>query len=161
MDPAEDSTSLSFFAGMAAMTAMVGLCLEHLQAAREDDVKGGVGYDFWVQHFEIDKVVVARSRFILEHTIEPLGQNDIRQILLRLNLCSVNIYLHEIAIAEAMKRSLPDTMTIESKNRCRASAVEIATVLRQTEHLDYLNVSQLLPKKPQTFVNRMVTGNTY
>ena len=156
MRPAESPASLSFFAGLAAMTGLVGLCLKHLQAAQEDSARN---YDFWVQHFEIDKVVAARSRFILEHTTEPSGPNDIRQILLHLNLCAVNIYLHEIAIAEVVKRSLPDSMTIESKNRCRASAVEIAAVLRQTQDLDHLNVS--LKPHTRTLVDGMVAGETY
>ena len=137
------------------MTAMCAMCLEHLHAAQEADAsksEGKAGYGFWVQHFNIDKLITARSRFILERTnSRKAGQSDAGLILLHLNLCAVIIFLHEIAIAKAMRDSLPDALSVESRNRCRAAAIEIATILRQTEHLDALNVSTLpfLPPKNQ------------
>lgn len=127
------------------MTAMCAMCLEHLHAAQEADGKseGRTGYGFWVQHFNLDKIITARSKLILERTSRPAGQNDAGLILLHLNLCAVIIFLHEIALAKAMRDSLPNSLSVESRNRCRAAAVEIAAPLRQAEHLDALNVSTL------------------
>ncbi len=111
-------------------------CLRHFQASYEQDQTDDLSYGFWLHHYQIDKALADYSTNLLGHLNAQARLDDPLALSLNMNLCAVNISLHEAAIAKAQKGKLPASLIVESENRCTAAAMEITGDVRLSQQLD-------------------------
>ena len=127
---------ISAFAGVVLMVSLYTRCDKHFQASYEQDQTGDLSYGFWLHHYQIDKTVTDYSANLLGHLTSQARLHDPLALCLKMNLCAVNICLHEAAIDKAQKGKLPATLVTESENRCTAAAMEIVGDVRLSQQLD-------------------------
>ena len=130
------TTLISAFAGVVLMVSLYTRCLKHFQASYEQDQTGDLTYGFWLHHYRLDKTVVDYSANLLGHLTSQARLHDPLALCLNINLCAVNICLHEAALEKAQKGKLPATLVAESENRCTAAAMEIVGDVRLSQQLD-------------------------
>lgn len=116
---------ISSFTGLVPMVALYRRCLSHVKSSPENESTGGIGYSFWEHHYGIDKDLKSCSDSLL-------GRLDAQELLddefalgLNLNLCAIDICLHESAIVRADKDGLPKALITECNNQCSQAAMRI------------------------------------
>jgi len=132
---------LSPFAGIVLMVSLHSRCLRHFEASKAQDISGDQAYPFWVQHYSLDKKLHECENDLMRHMTPETLKNEPLALSLRLNLCSVGITLHEIAIAKARRENLPMSLVTESENRLVAAASQMVDDLRIVPHMDAKRVS--------------------
>ncbi len=133
------------------MAGYCGRCLRHLQNAHKADAEKEYTYDFWSNHYSIDRAMNQTLSSSLKHLNIAFGADSIEDmtnpntIFLNMNMRATIICLHQAAIVQAQKSSLPATLIAESENRTLAAAQEIASIMKlvQKSHLSkvMLNIS--------------------
>lgn len=142
MPSIKDATTLagtgrfSTFAGVVLMVSLYCRCLKHFQASYEQDQTDDLSYGFWLHHYRIDQTVTNYSMNLLGHLTSLARLDDPLALCLNMNLCAVNICLHEAAIDKARKGKLPMTLVNESENRGIAAAMEIVADVRLSQQLE-------------------------
>ena len=98
---------ISSFTGLVLMVSLYHRCLCHVKSSVESNSTGGSGYGFWEHHYGIDKDLKSCSDALI-------GTMDVQELLddefalaLNLNLCAIDICLHEAAIVKADKKNCP------------------------------------------------------
>lgn len=124
------------FARAVIMAGFCGRCLRHLQNAYKANVESEYTYDFWSNHYSIDLAINQILLSSLKHlnivpTIDSIeGMADPNTMFLNMNMRATVICLHQAAVVQAKKASLPATLIAESENRTLTAAQEIATIMR-------------------------------
>lgn len=142
MPPIKDAAGLSgtnmvsSFAGVVLMVSLHCRCRRHLEASRERDRTHGLSYSFWSHHYELDEALTFFTTKIVGHIDQRARLDDPLALCLFMNVCAVNICLHEVAVAKADEGNLPATVAVESRNRCEAAAKEIVSGVRLSRQLD-------------------------
>ncbi|KAL8915137.1 MAG: hypothetical protein Q9172_006936 [Xanthocarpia lactea] len=143
------STLYSPFAGAVLVAGFSGRCLRHLQNAHKADAENEYTYDFWSNHYSIDGAMNQTLSSSLKHLNIAFGADSIEDvtdpntIFLNMNMRATIICLHQAAIVQAEKSSLPATLIAESENRTLAAAQEIASIMKRVQksvHLSKLNM---------------------
>ncbi|KAI4221769.1 MAG: hypothetical protein L6R36_006663 [Xanthoria steineri] len=146
---APGTASYSPFTGAVIMAGFCGRCLRHLQNAYKASVESEYTYDFWSNHYSIDLAINQTLQSSLKHlNIVPAmdsieGMADPNTIFLNMNMRATVICLHQAAVVQANKSSLPATLIAESENRTLTAAQEIANIMRLIRtsiHLSKLNM---------------------
>ncbi|KAL8723276.1 MAG: hypothetical protein Q9225_000398 [Loekoesia sp. 1 TL-2023] len=118
---------ISSFAGLVLMVSLYRRSLSHVKASLEPDpTLGGTGYSFWEHHYAIDKDLKSCTEALIGKMDAQELMNDEFALALNMNLCAIDIFLHEAAIIKADKDGLPQTLITESNNRCSEAAMRIA-----------------------------------
>lgn len=138
---------ISPFAGVVLMISLYCRCLKHFQASYEQDQTGDLSYGFWLYHYQIDKTVADYSTNLLGHLTSQARLDDPLALCLNMNLCAVNICLHQAAIEKAQKGKLPLSLIAESENRCTAAAMEIVGDVRLSQRMDVSKVREIIHYK--------------
>ena len=126
---------ISAFAGVVLMISLHCRCLKHFQASYEQDQRGDLSYGFWLHHYQIDKEITDYSTNLLGHLDSQARLDDPLALCLNMNMCAVNICLHEEAIDKARRGGLPTTLMTKSENRGAAAAIEIVGDVRLSQQL--------------------------
>ena len=127
------------------MAAFCGRCLKHLQNAHKADMESDFSYDFWTQHYSIDQAILQIFGSSLGHLTIPNGidivngMSDPNVLFLNMNMRTTVICLHQAAVTQAEKASLPATVLVESEQRATTAAQEIANIMRITQNAVHLS----------------------
>lgn len=118
---------ISSFTGSVLMVSLYRRSLSHVRSSLEPDpTPGGAGYSFWEHHYAIDKDLKNCREAVRGKTDAQELMDDEFALALNMNLCAIDIFLHEAAIIKADKDGLPKTLITESNNRCSEAAMRIA-----------------------------------
>ncbi|KAF8854633.1 hypothetical protein BDZ45DRAFT_656400 [Acephala macrosclerotiorum] len=132
MSPAHASL-LSPFAGCVVVASLVGRVFQHLHRptiSSADD-------EFWRIHRSIDNTLLNMSLYLPAHLRLPTGSSNPNTIFLNMSLQSAVICLHQAAIFKAEKGTDGGgTVVEESKERCLAAAMQVASIMKRVAHLD-------------------------
>ena len=120
-----ETGSISSFTGLVLMVALYRRCLSHVKSSLETESAGNSKYGFWEQHYGIDKDLKSCSDALIGRMDPQELLNDEFALALDLNLCAIDICLHEAAIMKAEKDSLPRALITECCNRCSQAAMRI------------------------------------
>lgn len=142
--PDPGSLPISPFAAVSIMAALCGRCLKHARASHSPDAKDNNDYGFWTQHYKIDETILTHSANLQEQFKITGGVTDPNIVLLNAMVHITTICLHEAAIAQAEKTTIPTTVTFESERRCEAAAMEIADMMNLVDPLHFPMVSYSL-----------------
>ncbi|CZT51338.1 uncharacterized protein RSE6_12468 [Rhynchosporium secalis] len=112
---------ISNFAGIVLMISLARKTYEHGRGQSE-------GY--WDRHYRLVRLLNERTSSLSIHLTAKTVQEDIVAFSLYLNLCAIEIYLHEAAIDEVMRENLPKLVADESRKRSGAAAFKIASAVR-------------------------------
>ena len=137
---------ISSFAGIVLMVSLYRRCSSHAKSCSESPSARGSGYGFWEHHYEIDRDLKSCSDTLIG-TVGAQGLlNDDFALALSLNLCAIEICLHEAAIAKADTDGLPKSLVTECNNRCCQAAARI---------VDGVSLSQELTQARRTLFKQM------
>jgi hypothetical protein len=139
---------LSPFAGVVVVASLTGRILQHLQ--RPDPSNAEEGEDtnstFWRNHRAIDSTLLNMSLYLPAHLRLPTGSSNANTIFLNMSMQSCIICLHQAAIFKGAK--LVNTAVVqESKMRCLAAGMEVASIMKRIAHTD-LSVVRYNPRNP-------------
>lgn len=118
---------ISSFTGLVLMVSLYRRCLSHVKSSLEPEppISGAV-YSFWEHHYRIDKDLKSCTEVLIGKMDAHALLNDDFALALHMNLCAIDIFLHEAALVKADKDALPKALVIESNNRCSQAAMRIA-----------------------------------
>jgi hypothetical protein len=134
------------FTGLVLMVQLYRRCLGHIRASVESDLAPSSVYSFWEHHYTIDKDLQSCSNTLLGKLDAQALLDDDFALALNLNLCAIDICLHEAAILRAQQDSLPLTLVMECKSRCYQAAARIA---------EGISLSQKLVQPKRTLFKQM------
>lgn len=130
------SIMYSAFAGAVVMAGFCGRCLRHLQRAHKAHAENDYTYDFWSNHYSIDLAINQTLLSPLKHlniaidTDSIEGMTDPNTIFLNMNMRATTICLHQAAVVQAERSTLPATLIAESESRSLTAAQEIANIMK-------------------------------
>ena len=134
------------FTGLILMASLYGRCLNHVKSSLNNEPTSGSEYSFWEHHYAIDKELQnCYDAMIGARDAQTLLEDEVA-LALNLNLCGIDICLHETAIIKAEKDKLPKALVTEGNNRCSQAAMRIA---------DGVFLSQQLPQPKKTLFRQM------
>jgi len=117
---------ISSYAGIVLMAALARLCFEHVWAHTADAQNKG----FWDRHYALVKTINDRTAILHMHLNGKAVREDSVAFALHVNLCAVDIFLHEAAIDVVDKQELPKLVAAESRKRTTAAAFKISNAVR-------------------------------
>ncbi|RYP01289.1 hypothetical protein DL766_003773 [Monosporascus sp. MC13-8B] len=121
---------LSSFAATAIMVSLYRRCSDHIQSSLRDE-----SYAFWETHYHIGKVIShCRKNLMVQH-LSSYSSNDPLCLTLRMCLDTVEINLHEAALAKAQTDELPVSLTTESISKCVSAASGIVEAAQLGQQL--------------------------
>lgn len=130
------TNSVTSFTGLVLMVSLYRRCLSHTKRSLDSDsATAGPGYGFWEHHYEIDKDLQECKDALIGNMDAQALLNDEFALGLDMNLCAVDIFLHEAAVVKADKDGLPRTLVIESNNRCSEAAKRIVVGISLSQTL--------------------------
>ncbi|RVD84308.1 uncharacterized protein DFL_006066 [Arthrobotrys flagrans] len=123
--------SLSSYAGVIIMAALIGRNLQHLHRPEEgeddsDYEKGG----FWRRHRHMDNILLNTVMSLPPNFKLPNGIMDPNIVFTNMNIHTCTICLHQAAIFKADKFKLPPSVSKESKYRCVSAAAQITAIMK-------------------------------
>jgi hypothetical protein len=119
-------------------------CVGHLSLSKEDDLGISTSnYSFWSHDYRIDKVVAEQSALFLNSERSDVPMSDYNAVLASPNLSAISILMHQAPIDKATEANLPETLIVESENRCAAVAMQAATTLARGDVLHPKKVSKI------------------
>ncbi len=132
------SINYSAFAGAVVMAGFCGRCLRHLQRAHKAHAENDYTYYFWSNHYSIDLAINQTLLSPLKHlniaidtnNIEGMTDPDPNTIFLNMNMRATIICLHQAAVVQAERSTLPATLIAESESRSLKAAQEIANIMK-------------------------------
>ncbi|KAL8921982.1 MAG: hypothetical protein Q9208_005436 [Pyrenodesmia sp. 3 TL-2023] len=141
------TNSITSFTGLVLMVSLYRRCLSHTSASLEtDSATRGPGYSFWECHFIIDKDLQECKDALVGNMDAQALLNDEFALGLDMNLCAIDIVLHEAAVLKADKDGLPRTLVTESNNRCSEAARRI---------VEGISLSQTLAQPRKTLFKQL------
>ena len=117
---------ISSYTGIVLMVALARQCYEHVWVLAADAESNG----FWDRHYALVKATVCRTAILHMHLNAKAVAEDSVAFALYVNLCAVDIFLHEAAIDEVERQELPKLVAAESSKRSTAAAFKIASAVR-------------------------------
>lgn len=139
--------SVTSFTGLVLMVSLYRRCLSHTSASLEtESATGGPGYSFWEHHYVIDKDLQECKDALIGNINAQALLNDEFALGLDINLCAIDIFLHEAAAVKADKDGLPKTLVTESNNRCSQAARRI---------VEGISLSQTLAQPRKTLFKQL------
>lgn len=132
------AASLSPFAGCVVVASLTGRVFQHLHSPTPATNEGDENLEFWRTHRTIDSTLLNISLYLPAHLRLPAGSSSSNTIFLNMNLQSTIICLHQAAIFKAEKQASAagDAIVSESKARCFAAAMQIASIMKRIAHID-------------------------
>ncbi|KAK6531383.1 hypothetical protein TWF281_008190 [Arthrobotrys megalospora] len=123
--------SLSSYAGVIIMAALIGRNLLHLH--RPDEGEDDSDYEkgeFWRRHRHMDNILLNTVMSLPPHFKLPNGIMDPNIVFTNMNIHTCTICLHQAAIFKADKFKLPSSVSKESKYRCVSAAAQITAIMK-------------------------------
>lgn len=111
------------------MATLARQCMRHIMqgiTAQSDSPPPG----FWDHHYVLSQAINDRMAVLHTHLNAKASREDPAAFSLLVNLCAVDLYLHEAAIEQAERQDLPPSVVAESRRRCSAAALKITSTLR-------------------------------
>jgi hypothetical protein len=143
---------LSAFAGVVVVASLTGRILQHLQRPNPESNDEDPNNTFWRSHRKIDSTLLNMSLYLPPHLRLPAGSSNANTIFLNMSLQSAVICLHQAAIFKGEKLSNPETVVRESKARCLAAGMEIASIMKRIAHMDLSLVSPNPPPRTPLYL---------
>ncbi|KAK6363663.1 hypothetical protein TWF730_001084 [Orbilia blumenaviensis] len=123
--------SLSSYAGVIIMAALIGRNLLHLH--RPDEGEDDSDYEkgeFWRRHRHMDNILLNTVMSLPPQFKLPNGIMDPNIVFTNMNIHTCTICLHQAAIFKADKFKLPSSVSKESKYRCVSAAAQITAIMK-------------------------------
>ncbi|KAF3905491.1 hypothetical protein ABW20_dc0108616 [Dactylellina cionopaga] len=123
--------SLSSYAGVIIMAALIGRNLLHLH--RPDEGEDDSDYEkgeFWRRHRHMDNILLNTVMSLPPQFKLPNGIMDPNIVFTNMNIHTCTICLHQAAIFKADKFKLPSSVSKESKYRCVSAAAQICAIMK-------------------------------
>lgn len=112
---------LSSYAACVFMVELALQCFDHSRMAETNDGNKG----FWDRHYSLVKNIEERNAIMSAYFSTSALTQDPIALSRHLNMCSLEIQLHEAAIREISRQALPPGMASESRTRSLAAAERI------------------------------------
>ncbi|KAK6356418.1 hypothetical protein TWF718_000778 [Orbilia javanica] len=125
------ASSLSSYAGVIIMAALIGRNLVHLH--RPDEGEDDSDYEkgeFWRRHRHMDNILLNTAMSLPPNFKLPNGIMDPNIVFTNMNIHTCTICLHQAAIFKADKFKLPSSVSKESKYRCVSAAAQITAIMK-------------------------------
>ncbi|KAF3939473.1 hypothetical protein ABW19_dt0205144 [Dactylella cylindrospora] len=134
--------SLSSYAGVIIMAALVGRNLLHLHRPEENendsDYEKG---EFWRRHRHMDNILLNTVMSLPPQFKLPNGIMDPNIVFTNMNIHTCTICLHQAAIFKADKFKLPSSVSKESKYRCVSAAAQITAIMKMIGSQDMTSMN--------------------
>ncbi|ORY69607.1 fungal-specific transcription factor domain-containing protein [Pseudomassariella vexata] len=126
------NADLSSFAGIIIVISLYRRCFQHIQAWLSEP-----SYAFWDNYYQINKLFSHCQNDILASHLSAGGQesSDTLNLVLRMNLAAVEIYLHETAISKVEREKLPPALSADAVTRLESAAKKITETVRKARGL--------------------------
>lgn len=149
-------SEISTFAATIIIADLLGRIREHLHLESPDDfpVESQIS-SFWKCHNELDNDISSLFLSLPKYLRVPAGIRNPDAVFINMNLHSLSISLHQIAITAAEKHSLDINLVLRSRERCYLAAEEIVNILRLISHLELSKVN------PFTSFSLYLAGATF
>ncbi|GAB7347058.1 hypothetical protein MBLNU459_g3197t2 [Dothideomycetes sp. NU459] len=133
---------ISTFGATILIADLLGRIREHLHLESPEDAPHDLnGGSFWRRHTELDNDISSLFLSLPTHLKLPAGIRNPDAIFVNMNIHSLAISLHRIAISTAEEHALGAALVLRSRQRCRLAAEEIVDILRAISHLDFSKVN--------------------
>lgn len=123
LDP---SICISSFAGCVMMVELALKCFAHERSSYATGQSSG----FWDRHYALIKSFNERATAVKEHLNAKVVQEDPVAFSLHMNLCAIEIFFHETAIAEIHRQQFPQHISLESMQRSSSAALKVTSAIR-------------------------------
>ncbi|KAK6544389.1 hypothetical protein TWF694_001087 [Orbilia ellipsospora] len=134
--------SLSSYAGVIIMAALVGRNLLHLH--RPDEGEDDSDYEkgeFWRRHRHMDNILLNTVMSLPPQFKLPNGIMNPNIVFTNMNIHTCTICLHQAAIFKADKYKLPSSVSKESKYRCVSAAAQITAIMKMIGSQDMTSMN--------------------
>ena len=125
------ATHITSYSGLVLMATLSRQCMQHVMqstAAESDSPPFRSG--FWDHHYALSQAINDRMTVLQAHLSTKASRADPAAFSLLVNLCALDLYLHEAAIAQADRQDLTPSVVAESRRRCSVNALKIASTIR-------------------------------
>ena len=138
---------LSSMGSVAVLTCVLGRVFLHQRRPKQsDDVSGLAGdSEFWTRHYRMSEILRQVGTHLPDRLRLPNSLVDPNVVFMSMALHTSTVCLHQVAIQQADRHSLPTNIGYELRVRYLSTAAEIATIMRMLSHLDLSNVSRIRP----------------
>jgi hypothetical protein len=125
------------------MCALVSRILRHLTEVGDPnlDITSEQTAEFWFSHNSIDNLLLNFTMGLPDHLRLPLGLEQPNVIFAHTLLHAMTICHHQAATSKAREDHQRDHIATESEERCLASALAIARIVRLASYTDFASVS--------------------
>lgn len=89
------------------------------------------GYDFWTNHYELDKRIQSYMSTSPYSQLMPIPNNDPMAAVEHLTFLGILVLIHMKAFDLAMETGFPDALAEDSRRRFETASMEIVRELRQ------------------------------
>ncbi|KAL5040892.1 fungal-specific transcription factor domain-containing protein [Aspergillus fruticulosus] len=125
------ATHITSYSGLVLMATLARQCMRHvLQSTTAESDSPSPGSGFWDRHYTLSQAINDRMAGLQSHLSAKASREDPAAFSLLVNLCAVDLYLQEAAIDQAERQDLPPSVVAESRRRCSADALKIASTIR-------------------------------
>lgn len=100
-------------------------CFDHGRSSPGEEREHG----FWDRHYALVKEMDERIAMLTPRLADLLCTNPLA-LSTYMNLCSIEIFLHNAAVKQVEERRLPGAMASDSHRRCTAAALKISSTVR-------------------------------
>ena len=133
---AEGAENLSPFGGMILSVSLLGNNFQHLHSSVPDENPHDLDGKFWKRHQKMASTLSDILRILPDKLTLPEASQDMKVILLHMNMHASDVCLQETAIQTAKKYHLEAMITRQARARSLVAAEEIVSIMRLTCHVD-------------------------
>ncbi|KAK1141699.1 hypothetical protein N8T08_008797 [Aspergillus melleus] len=120
---------ISAYSGLVLMATLARQYMRHIMQ-RITEVSNTPTLGFWDRHYALSQEINDRMAGLQTHLRAKASREDPAAFSLLVNLCAVDLYLHEAAIDHAERQGLPTCVIAESRRRCSADALKITSTIQ-------------------------------
>jgi len=118
----------SIFSPMVIATGLGNNALRHIHRTSGANDQG---YDFWTNHYELDKRIQSYMSTSPYSQLMPIPNNDPMAAVEHLTFLGILVLIHMKAFDRAMETGFPDALAEDSRRRFETASMEIVRELRQ------------------------------
>lgn len=146
-----DTLSVTSFAGCIFMIELALRCFDHSR----NQGKGTAQMGFWDRHYALVKDVAERTKLLARYFDLSAIETDPVALSVCMNMCALEIRLHETAVQEVERQKLLASMALESQQQCTRAAEKVFQV---TQHMLPRRGSRVRPIHLTSYHGRVLIG---
>ncbi|KAF9884964.1 hypothetical protein FE257_000874 [Aspergillus nanangensis] len=123
LDLSSDSIVVTAYSSIVLMASLARRCMRHIE-------QPDTGSGFWDHHYTLSEAINSYMASLHIYLSVKATRENPAAFSFLMNLCAVDLYLHEAAIDQAERQGLPPSIVTESRRRSTADALKITSTIR-------------------------------